>query len=735
MPKSMLLQLVRDGDLEGFESLCLEALESKQVSLPDLVAPFNELEKLSKMDRAATIGQMILDNTDPQAAPDAALRIACVSLAGDPKNADLRQRVVGLYGQVHGDRPGFAALLDASGLAGDRPPRNAIRMIDSCLKLEVGDALISRTEDVVVEVKDIDLEHGLITLQHPRRPLTITPVELSSEYERIASSDFRVLRAFKPDELAKMVQDDPVAVVVGLIHAHGEMIDQEVVKHELVPKYLEPKQWSKWWTRARPKLQRDPHVIVEGRNPILLRYTEEVRTLEDETWENFCELKDAPEWQSQIESYLREKKKRKETPDVELLGRCRVQLEEYRTAIKHLRPSDAFATALLIDRIDEIIAPDKDAKHGVADETLIEAKKPVKLISRLEDESLWTVALAALEEARPDDAPACAAELIPLASATQLDRLTKIARKGEMIEFIQAHIDTALADPLNYPELIFWLWKGPRQTADLNLPSDDELFDLIMRMLYALGRRINPSVEIMKRFRHRMRTALALRAYKRACECIQRVEPEAAITLRTRLERLDGVGDNVRYRLLNALRDAHPQVFIVKKRRIQPWEDQDVLWNTPEGIARKTEERDHLVNVTMHENAKRIGEAASHGDLSENSEYKFALEERDFLRGRLAQMNEELSKAEALEPHHVPDDHVGVGSRVTVRDHSEGATRQMTFLGPFDTDVDNGVFNYRAPVSQELMGLHVGERRTITLDNQPHELEVIEIASGLTVPQ
>ena len=294
MPKSMLLQLVRDGDLDGFESLCLEALESQQVSLPDLVAPFNELEKLSKMERAATIGQMILDNTDPQTAPEAALRIACVSLSGDPKNADLRQRVVDLYGQIHGARPGFAALLDASGLAGDRPPRNAIRMIDSCLKLEVGDALISRTEDVVVEVKDIDLEHGLITLQHPRRPLTITPVELASEYERIAPNDFRVLRAFKPDELSKMVQDDPVAVVIGLIHAHGEMIDQDRVKHELVPKYLETKQWSKWWSAARRQLERDPHVIVEGRNPILLRYTEEVRTLEDETWESFCQQNDAP---------------------------------------------------------------------------------------------------------------------------------------------------------------------------------------------------------------------------------------------------------------------------------------------------------------------------------------------------------------------------------------------------------------------------------------------------------
>ena len=40
----------------------------------------------------------------------------------------------------------------------------------------------------------------------------------------------------------------------------------------------------------------------------------------------------------------------------------------------------------------------------------------------------------------------------------------------------------------------------------------------------------------------------------------------------------------------------------------------------------------------MRANAKAIGEAAAHGDLSENSEYRFALEERDLLRARLAQL-------------------------------------------------------------------------------------------------
>ncbi len=731
MPASKLLQLVREEDFDGFESLCLEALEGGSLRLADLVPPFEELERHSHADRAATLGQMVLENTDPRSDPSAALKIARIALLGDPKNDELRETLVALYRQVHGDKPGFDALLDMSGLPAGRPTRNAIRLIDACLTLKPGDYLLSRTEEVVVEVLDVDIERGLITLRHPRRSKTITPLELSREYERIAPDDFRVLRALKPESLTELLESDPVAVVVGLLHAHGEMIDQDVLKSELVPKYLSAKEWSKWWTKARTKLQRCPHVIIEGRAPVLLRYTAEVWTLEDATWETIESQGGPGEWLATLEGYLREKKKNKEEPDVGLLARCRAHLDRRREAIQTPRPSEALACALVSERIDKIAdGLGEDAKELTL-EMFRNSNDPAVLIAGIENETLWTRALAALAVARPDDAARWAAELVPSAAAPLLDQLVVMTRQAEVVDLVQTHIDTAMADPVDYPEIIYWLWKGPKDAAGLRLPADDNLFAVLIQTLSALGRTLNPGVEVMKRFRARTRTAIALRNYARAGECLRRITADRAITLRRQLERLEGVGNNVRLKLLDLLREVHPEVFIVRKRRLEPWEDPDVLWNTAGGIKRKIGDRDHLVNVTMHENAKRIGEAASHGDLSENSEYKFALEERDFLRARLAQMNRELALADTIETYQVPTRHIGVGSCVTLRDVEDSSTRVMTFLGPFDTDVEQGVYNYNAPVSQQLMGLRVGDRKTLTLDDRECELEVIEIANGL----
>jgi transcription elongation GreA/GreB family factor len=731
MPASKLLQFVRDNDLEGFETLCLEALEAGSLRLAELVPPFEELERLSRAEHAATLGQMVLENTDPQDDPAAALQIARIALLGDPRNDALRGQLVALYRQVHGDKPGFDALLEMSGLPAGRPARNAIRLIDVCLSLKPGDALISRTEDTVVEVLEVDIEHGLITLRHPQRPKTITPLELSREYERVAPDDFRVLRALRPESLAELLNSDPVAVVIGLLHAHGEAIGQDLLRSELVPRYLSPKEWSKWWAGARTKLQRCPHVIIEGRAPVRLRYTAEVWTLEDATWDTFESQAGPAEWLATLEGYLREKKKRREEPDVGLLARCRAHLDRRRAAIGEPRPSEALACTLVSARIDEIADGLGESARELTAALLRDSADPVELIAGLDHETLWNRALDVLAAARPDDVALCAAELVPLAAAPLIDRLVELAHAADVVELVQAHIDTALADPVDHPEIVYWLWKGPQHAAGPRLPADDELFALIVQTLSALGRTLNPGPEMTKRFRSRMRTALALRDYARARECLRRVAADRAVTLRTQLERLEGVGDNARLKLLDMLREVHPEVFLVQRRRLELWEDPDVLWNTAAGIQRQTEERDHLVNVTMRENAKRIGEAASHGDLSENSEYKFALEERDFLRARLAQMNQDLGLADTIETFRVPTDHIGVGSRVTLRHLADDSTRVMTFLGPFDTDIDRGIYNYKAPVSQELMGLHVGDRKTLTLDGHPCELEVVEITSGV----
>lgn len=740
MPATELMQLARQGDLGAFETRCLEYLEQGHVRLADLAEPLAHLGQNQPPERIATLGQMVLENADLAADPQAALQIACVALLADPDNAALRQMVMGLYRQVHGQAPGFENLLEASGLPAGRPARSALRMLDLCLVLKPGDTLISRVDGGIVELTEIDHESGLCTVRRESRPRTLPTPELAREFEPIDPDDFRVLRQLRPARLATMVEEDPVALVIGLIHAHGQWIDQETLKAELVPRYIPADGWAKWWSRTRTLLKRSPNILIEGRAPVILRYCERKRTLEDQTRSAIEQATEPSAWLDHALAYLREKRSQREPPESELLASiCEHALGQARAA-RARRPTEALAWSLaLADFQREVPDPGRGQARlnsASADELVAELLRsehdPADLICGLEDLRLWERALETLPSVRPEDAAARIVELLPTAPAALLDRIVEMGMAAGLAAVVQRHVDTALADPVDYPEVVYWLWKGPKAMAGLSLPSDEELLATILTTLAALGRTLNPAPATMKAFRQRVKAALGLRDYEKVRAALARADPGRAITIRQQLTRLEGLGDNVPTRLREILRELHPDLWKAAPRRLAPWEDPQVLWTTKAGLERKMQERDQLVNVTMRENARRIGEAAALGDLSENSEYKFALEERDLLRARLAQMNNDLSLAQAIEPHVVPTDHVGVGSRVRLKSLADGRETVLVFLGPFDTDVESGVINYRAPLAQRLMGRRVGERVKLAIEGQESEFELVEITSGLT---
>lgn len=739
MATTQLLDLAKEGDLEGFETRCLAALEQGDLSLEALVRPFELLQRRNNVPRIATLGQMVLENSDPEADPAAALKIARMALMADPNNEELRKRVLDLYRATAADVSGLDNLLEATGLASGRPARSALRAVELCLRLNKGDMLLSRSEDAVAQVLEINLPESLITLRRNGRSTSLTPSELSREYERVDANDFRVLRAQSPERLRELAYSDPVSVVVGILKTHDGMMDQETLRNELSP-YLSESEWSKWWSKARMQLKRTPNITIEGRSPVMITYSSEGRTLEDETWERFAAHKDPRDWLKAVEGYLREAANQKIEPSRELLQRCHEHLLNHIRLIEPKRPIEAFACALVTEKLDEEAGASGEEAKTLAIEMLRKAEDPAQLIAGAPDAALWDLAISALEAARPQDAAQVVVRLFPKAAAPALDRLVSIARKGGTLPEIQACMDQLLSDenlpaetfdPARAAEVVFWLWRDSKEKEGLRAPESGVLFTRIIKTLSALGRSLTVSDAVMKNFRHRMKAALSLRDFARARECIANIKEDRGITLRSQLQRLEGLGEVTRSRLVELLRETHPILWRVAPKRVEPWEDPEVVWTTRAGLQRKVEERDHLVNVTMRENAKRIGEAASLGDLSENSEYKFALEERDLLRARLAQMNNDISRASPIEERDVPVDHVGVGSRVTLRAGSDGALRSITFLGPFDSDVERGIFNYLAPVAQRLMGLRVGETVKIALQGAEDEYTVEKVENGL----
>jgi transcription elongation factor GreA len=237
--------------------------------------------------------------------------------------------------------------------------------------------------------------------------------------------------------------------------------------------------------------------------------------------------------------------------------------------------------------------------------------------------------------------------------------------------------------------------------------------------------------DLRKSIYQTVRNAISASDYAAYREAISQMDEGVAGTIKRLIERLDGLAEAVKGDMLAILRENFFVLFAEK--RIDPWLDEGAIYTTREALNRYQDDLRELQDVKMLENSRAIGAAAEHGDLSENSEWKFAIEEQKMLQARAAKMQQDIAMARVLDASDVPTDRVGIGSKVTLR-RADGAERTLEFLGPWDADPDRGVYSYQTKLGQALMGRSVGDEVTLSFEGDPAEYTLEAIGSALGEP-
>ena len=72
------------------------------------------------------------------------------------------------------------------------------------------------------------------------------------------------------------------------------------------------------------------------------------------------------------------------------------------------------------------------------------------------------------------------------------------------------------------------------------------------------------------------------------------------------------------------------------------------IYLTKEGLAELKKEYDELVNVKRPKVLEHVSQARNMGDLSENFEYKSALEDKDFINSRIGEIETLIEDVEII---------------------------------------------------------------------------------------
>ena len=148
--------------------------------------------------------------------------------------------------------------------------------------------------------------------------------------------------------------------------------------------------------------------------------------------------------------------------------------------------------------------------------------------------------------------------------------------------------------------------------------------------------------------------------------------------------------------------------------------------------ARIADEMDALTRELKVELPQRIKKAAELGDLSENSEYKSALERQQFVQARIGHLSRRMSDLGRINVADVPADRVGFGSEVRVHDSAMKAERTFTIVAGDFIDLEKGHISLESPIGRGLLGAREGDDVTVELPVGPRRYRILELK---TLPQ
>ena len=152
----------------------------------------------------------------------------------------------------------------------------------------------------------------------------------------------------------------------------------------------------------------------------------------------------------------------------------------------------------------------------------------------------------------------------------------------------------------------------------------------------------------------------------------------------------------------------------------------DQPYLTAEGAAKLKEELERLRSVERTALARRLREAVSQGDLSENADYHKAKEDQGFLEGRIQELEYLLKNAIIVETHSGEREIVDIGAQVTVQE--EDYDPEVYWLvGAKEADSRNRKISNESPVGRALMGKRVGDVVSIETPGGQMQMRILKI--------
>ena len=132
------------------------------------------------------------------------------------------------------------------------------------------------------------------------------------------------------------------------------------------------------------------------------------------------------------------------------------------------------------------------------------------------------------------------------------------------------------------------------------------------------------------------------------------------------------------------------------------------IYLTQEGYEKLVNDLEYLKTVKRRMLSKAIGEARSHGDISENAEYDAAKDAQGHNEKQIAELEDKLARVRILDKN-IPKDEVLIGATVKLKDMDTLEELEYTLVSELEADYNQNKISINSPVGGGLLGYKENE--------------------------
>lgn len=149
---------------------------------------------------------------------------------------------------------------------------------------------------------------------------------------------------------------------------------------------------------------------------------------------------------------------------------------------------------------------------------------------------------------------------------------------------------------------------------------------------------------------------------------------------------------------------------------------------TANGAEQLKAELQQLKSVARPAIIEAIAEARSHGDLSENAEYEAAKERQGFIEGRIAELEDKLSRAHIIHPQEIhAEGKVVFAATVTLQDLETDDEVVYQIVGDDEADIKANKISVNSPIARAMIGKEEGDVAEVQAPGGVREYEILQV--------